>query len=78
MKISGVEISRESWDEAEAEDEEELDEELELAALQSSIPAKRPGFHLPDWTRAPLPPGAPLAPRPPRLDVSSPRAEVGA
>ncbi|OCB90085.1 actin-like ATPase domain-containing protein [Sanghuangporus baumii] len=68
MKISGAEIPREKWDEAEAE-EEDMEEE-DLAALASSIPTKRPGFHLPDWTRAVLPPGAPPAPRPPRIEVT--------
>ena len=74
MKISGAEISREKWDEAEAGEEEMMDEDL--AAIVSSIPAKRPGFHLPDWTRASLPSGAPPAPRPPRIEVTPAQMDV--
>ncbi|KAI5122924.1 hypothetical protein M0805_007602 [Coniferiporia weirii] len=77
MKIGGVEISREKWDEAEANDEDEEEEEEE-SMVEGVVPSKRPGFHLPDWTRAPLPPGAPPAPRPPRMEVASTQAEVGA
>lgn len=74
MKIGGAEISREKWDEAEAGEEDDDDENLDIqmgGTGGSLIPAKRPGFHLPDWTRAPLPPGAPPAPRPPRLEVTA-------
>ncbi|THH04523.1 hypothetical protein EW145_g5460 [Phellinidium pouzarii] len=73
MKLSGIEISRENWDEAEANDEDDEGPEAEGA-----VPAKRPGFHLPDWTRMPLPPGAPPAPRLPRIEVTSAQTEVGA
>ncbi|EJD06873.1 actin-like ATPase domain-containing protein [Fomitiporia mediterranea MF3/22] len=80
LKIGGAEISREKWDEAEAMDEElDDDDGLELAqGLSSSIPAKRPGFHLPDWTRAPLSPGAPTALRPPpRIEITDMQMEDG-
>jgi actin-related protein 10 len=73
LKISGMEISREKWDET-ATEEEFIDEETEEVVV-TTIPAKRNAFHLPDWTRAPLPPGAPAAPRPPRptpLEPSTP------
>lgn len=65
LKISGMEVSREKWDEAAAEDGEEVIDE-ETQEVFTTIPAKRTGYHLPDWTRVPLPPGAPPAPRPPR------------
>ncbi|KAH8117931.1 actin-like ATPase domain-containing protein [Phellopilus nigrolimitatus] len=77
MKISGIEIAREKWDEAEAADDED-DEDGDDPLVVGEVPSKRPGFHLPDWTRAPLPTGAPPAPRPPRLDVVSTQTEVGA
>lgn len=73
MKIGGIEITREKWDEAEAaNDDDDGDAPAQLAAPQ------RPAFHLPDWTRAPLPAGAPPAPRPPRLDAVPPETSVGA
>lgn len=72
LKIGGAEISREKWDEAEV-DSDDMDEDMEIpiGGDGSVIPAKRPGFHLPDWTRVPLPPGAPQAPRPPRLEIGA-------
>ena len=63
LKVGGMEVSRETWDESAAE-EEVVDEETQ--EVFTTIPAKRTAFHLPDWTRAPLPLGAPPAPRPPK------------
>lgn len=74
LKIGGTEILRENWDEVGAID----DDEDEDAFAEGVIPRKRPNLALPDWTRVPLPPGAPPAPRPPRVDPASAQAEVGA
>lgn len=75
LKIGGVEILREKWDELGANDDEE-DEEAYMEGL--SPPRKRPNLALPDWSRVPLPPGAPHAPRQTRVDPVGAQAEVGA
>ncbi|KAI0663820.1 actin-domain-containing protein [Cubamyces menziesii] len=70
LKTGGAEVQREKWDEAEAgaaapqvEDEDVLmgDSPPRPIAASSSTPRSI----LPDWTRTPLPVGAPPAPRPP-------------
>ena len=74
MKIGGVEITREKWDEAEVADEAA---DGDSAQPEDSAPRQR-AFHLPDWTRTPLPQGAPPAPRPPKPDVMQVETPVGA
>ncbi|TCD66444.1 hypothetical protein EIP91_001381 [Steccherinum ochraceum] len=57
LKIGGVEVPRERWDEAEAEPEAE-----DPSAMQvDPTTPPRPSNILPDWTRSPLPYGAPPA-----------------
>ncbi|KZO90672.1 actin-like ATPase domain-containing protein [Calocera viscosa TUFC12733] len=78
LKLSGEEIPREKYDEAEkaarraavlaesggAEDEEdESDEDVDMDIDEDESDAWKRGYRLPDWTRAPLPQGAPMAPR---------------
>ncbi|KAI0719416.1 actin-domain-containing protein [Cerioporus squamosus] len=77
LKTGGVEVQREKWDEAEAQPDEDV-------PMDSSPP--RPGGAgarsspakdiLPDWTRTPLPVGAPPAPRPPGAAATSPSVQV--
>ncbi|KAI0707248.1 actin-domain-containing protein [Earliella scabrosa] len=68
LKTGGVEVQREKWDEAEAQPEP--DEDVPMGDPASS-PPRTPARSspaksiLPDWTRTPLPAGAPPAPRPP-------------
>lgn len=73
MKIGGIEITREKWDEAEVADEA-ADGDNEQHTGQPPLRT----FHLPDWTRAPLPQGAPPAPRAPKLIVMQAETAVGA
>ncbi len=61
LKTGGMEISREKWDEAEEEPDEEQTMDLVVESPRSSQSI------LPDWTRSPLPVGAPLASRAPLL-----------
>ena len=71
-------MQREKWDEAEAQPDTDAD--VQMASPPSSSPLRpgaagtgaaasvrsSPAKHiLPDWTRTPLPVGAPPAPRPP-------------
>ncbi|KAH9847690.1 actin-domain-containing protein [Lenzites betulinus] len=77
LKTGGVEVQRERWDEAEAQPELDIDvgddadgdvlmggdSPPRLALVSRSI--------LPDWTRTPLPVGAPPAPRPPAAPAAS-------
>ncbi|KAI0648997.1 actin-domain-containing protein [Trametes meyenii] len=61
LKTGGVEVQREKWDEAEAQPDDD-------AMLVDDSPPRLPASSkniLPDWTRTPLPVGAPPAPRPP-------------
>ncbi|EMD33902.1 hypothetical protein CERSUDRAFT_67540 [Gelatoporia subvermispora B] len=74
LKTGGVEVAREKWDEADAEFDE--DDPMALAHEFSS-----PKAILPDWTRSPLPVGAPPAPRPapqPAMHSPSTQTAVGA
>lgn len=57
LKIGGVEVPRERWDEAEAEPE--ADDPSAMQVDPTTPP--RPSNILPDWTRSPLPYGAPPA-----------------
>ncbi|TFK93695.1 actin-domain-containing protein [Polyporus arcularius HHB13444] len=78
LKTGGVEVQREKWDEAEAQSDEDVPMESSPprpaggAGVRSS-PAKN---ILPDWTRSPLPVGAPPAARPPGAAMSSPSVQV--
>lgn len=80
LKIGGVEVARERWDEAENQPDD--DDETVPMAVDSSPP--RPARNvLPDWTRGPLPSGAPPAnpsqvQQSPMVVVSSPQTAVGA
>lgn len=61
LKTGGEEITRERWDEADVEREEDISV-VEDAA--ESVPTqieriRQGGFVLPDWTKTPLPTGAP-------------------
>jgi actin-related protein 10 len=72
LKTGGVEVSREKWDEAEAEgttmaastDDIDMNEPSSAAAALQQQQQRVIRSVLPDWTRAPLPPGAPPANRP--------------
>ena len=76
LKIGGVELSREKWDEAD-EDLRAQEEEHAGAALEP--PQRVIRTVLPDWTRTPLPIGAPPANRPAQVpEAAAPRAAVGA
>lgn len=75
MKIGGVEVAREKWDEATLDGEDE--DSNEITGVDTGT-AKRPKFCLPDWTRSSLPLGAPPAPRPPRPEAAAPQTPVGA
>ncbi|KIJ62831.1 hypothetical protein HYDPIDRAFT_135248 [Hydnomerulius pinastri MD-312] len=71
LKTGGVEVPREKWDEAFAPQNDDDD------MITSTVPSEHtPRSILPDWTRTPLPVGAPpaVAPRPP----PSPQTAVGA
>lgn len=63
LKTGGVEVAREKWDEADArmdeDEDEDMDEEIPVA------PRSTARSILPDWTRTPLPMGAPPAKAPP-------------
>lgn len=73
MKISGIDVSREKWDEAGAPPEGEEEEHLLDLTVEDRIVLNV----LPDWTRKPLPMGAPSA----RINAAmpaSPQTAVGA
>ncbi|EPQ52784.1 actin-domain-containing protein [Gloeophyllum trabeum ATCC 11539] len=53
MKIGGSEVTREKWDEMESRQSDDQDD------LMDSGP-RHPASVLPDWTRSPLPVGAPI------------------
>ena len=68
LKIGGVEVAREKWDEVDAQTD--LDEDV---VMSPQTPHKTPSI-LPDWTRSPLPTGAaparaPVPMAPPTLNV---------
>ena len=55
LKTGGVEVARERWDEADIQiDEDEMD-------VSPTAPRSTARSILPDWTRSPLPAGAPPA-----------------
>ncbi|EIW57670.1 actin-domain-containing protein [Trametes versicolor FP-101664 SS1] len=62
LKTGGVEVQREKWDEAETQPEVDEDVLMEDEPPRLVVSS---GNILPDWTRTPLPVGAPPAPRPP-------------
>ncbi|KAH8101014.1 fungal-specific actin related protein [Cristinia sonorae] len=79
LKIGGVEVPRERWDEADVQPEDEE----EVPMVVDSSPPRTTRNILPDWTRGPLPQGAPPAnpqhgPQQPMVVVSSPQTAVGA
>ena len=59
LKIGGVEVPRKKWDEVDAQ----TDPDEDVAMISPQTPHKTHNI-LPDWTRSPLPVGAPPA-RPP-------------
>ncbi|KIY51794.1 actin-like ATPase domain-containing protein [Fistulina hepatica ATCC 64428] len=79
LKIGGAEIMRERWDEASQwEEQAAAEEEDDDGVMTTDVPRS---LLLPDWTRPPLPVGAPHAPRahppesvepPPESNVQSP------
>ncbi|VDB99282.1 unnamed protein product [Peniophora sp. CBMAI 1063] len=76
LKIGGVELSREKWDEA---DEDLREQEEEHAGAVLDPPRRVIRTVLPDWTRTPLPLGAPPANRPVQVpEAAALRAAVGA
>ncbi len=77
MKIGGVEVAREKWDEATLVGDDEDDVNESTQGIDAGT-AKRPKFCLPDWTRSSLPIGAPPAPRPPRPEAAAPQTPVDA
>ncbi|KAI0077080.1 actin-domain-containing protein [Panus rudis PR-1116 ss-1] len=75
LKTGGIEITREKWDEADAAQPDSGDD------LANIVEQKSIHSLLPDWTRSPLPAGAPPAPRPPPpqpIAPASPQTAVGA
>jgi len=76
MKISGAEVTREKWDEMESQQEPHVDESLFADdSTKSSV-----GI-LPDWTRSPLPVGAPMVAtirHAPGVPEAMPQTPVGA
>ncbi|KAH9928381.1 actin-domain-containing protein [Fomitopsis serialis] len=74
LKTGGVEVARERWDEADVQPEGEDD------GMEGIVDTSRsPRNVLPDWTRTPLPVGAPPAPRPqPAPTIITLQTEVGA
>ncbi|KXN91653.1 Actin-related protein 10 [Leucoagaricus sp. SymC.cos] len=58
LKTGGVEVSREKWDEADVAAQDAEDEDMDVVA---ESPKRSTRSILPDWTRSPLPAGAPPA-----------------
>jgi len=73
LKTGGVELAREKWDEA--AEEKMLEEDMQMAEhehheaeqVRAQIAARIVRSVLPDWTRVPLPAGAPPAARAPPM-----------
>ncbi|KAI1796925.1 actin-domain-containing protein [Ganoderma leucocontextum] len=66
LKTGGVEVQREKWDEAEAQPDPDEDVQMAVDSSPARSARSSPARNiLPDWTRTPLPVGAPPAPRPP-------------
>lgn len=65
LKTGGVEVSREKWDEVGPAGEDSTMGDTSMSAPSQSFHADRDSLNqrnvLPDWTRAPLPTGAPSA-----------------
>ncbi|THH15556.1 hypothetical protein EW146_g4932 [Bondarzewia mesenterica] len=94
LKIGGVEVAREKWDEVDGQDFDPDDDAVTNVpatphtsagdAAQAPVQVRRGGRSvIPDWTRTPLPVGAPPAnPLPPQTAAqileAAPRAAVGA
>ena len=73
LKTGGVEVPREKWDEA--EDHPDPGDVME----EDDVAGRSPANVIPDWTRTPLPVGAPPAnPLPPQMCEATPLAVVGA
>ncbi|KAI0005460.1 actin-domain-containing protein [Russula compacta] len=72
LKTGGVEIARERWDEArDHSGPDDSTGESDVAVRSANV--------IPDWTRTPLPMGAPPAnPPPPQMPEAAPLAVVGA
>ncbi|GJE94573.1 actin-domain-containing protein [Phanerochaete sordida] len=87
LKTGGAEVAREKWDEADALVDEDDDDAMEVSPVTPRSAARS---ILPDWTRSPLPVGAPpanakpaaapvpeMAPEPAmHIDFASPRAQA--
>ncbi|KAN0135543.1 Actin domain containing protein [Lactarius tabidus] len=72
LKTGGVEVPREKWDEAgDLPGPGDVMEEGDVAG-------RSPTNVIPDWTRTPLPVGAPPANPPPQMHETTPLAVVGA
>ena len=63
MKIGGEEIAREKWDIASAEDQNDDDMDIDTPIAGPASRSSTANSILPDWSRSPLPPGPPRAPR---------------
>ena len=72
LKIGGVEVTREKWDEADM-DSMDPDDPILLSSDRLMLRSI-----LPDWTRTPLPVGAPPAvrPHPPSIVTESASAQT--
>ncbi|KAH7884756.1 actin family [Phlebopus sp. FC_14] len=76
LKTGGVELAREKWDEASSAQKEDDDDDMATSTVTHGHATRSV---IPDWTRTPLPLGAPPAvtPKPP-LASPSPQTAVGA
>ena len=73
LKTGGVEIAREKWDEA--GDHPGPDDSAEEIDTTGTFPMN--AILIPDWTRTPLPMGAPPAnPPPPQMPEATPLAAI--
>ncbi|KAJ7903315.1 actin-domain-containing protein [Mycena olivaceomarginata] len=73
LKTGGAEVNREQWDMAEA------NRDGDTSGMDVSMDGERGHIILPDWTRSPLPAGAPSAVASQMTAASpSPRVQVGA
>ncbi|KAF9223377.1 actin-like ATPase domain-containing protein [Gyrodon lividus] len=81
LKIGGVEVSREKWDEAfssqiDDDDDDDDDDDMATSPIQQE---QKPRNILPDWTRTPLPVSAsPAVAAKPPVALLSPQTAVGA
>ncbi|KAF7374749.1 Actin-related protein 10 [Mycena sanguinolenta] len=72
LKTGGAEVNREQWDMAEA------NRDGDTSGMDVSADVDRAPIVLPDWTRSPLPAGAPSAVPAPSATMASPQVRVGA